>query len=97
MYVVTVEFTIRPDNLEPFRQAMRDQAKNSIDREPECHLFNVSYDLQEPTTCFLYEVYSDKAAFEAHLDTGHFIDFNNLVTPWVIAKTVKTYQRDWPT
>ncbi|MEM7522936.1 MAG: antibiotic biosynthesis monooxygenase [Pseudomonadota bacterium] len=38
---------------------------------------------------FLYEVYDDAAAFDAHLASDHFKDFDAAVAPMVAAKTVR--------
>ena len=91
MYVVTVHFTILPDHIESFRQHMKVQAENSLNLEPDCHHFDVCYDPGDDTVCFLYELYTDEAAFQAHLDSDHFLSFNETVTPWIADKAIKTY------
>ncbi len=42
MFVVTVHFHIHPPFVESFRAAVLRQAKNSIEREPDCKQFDVS-------------------------------------------------------
>jgi len=96
MFVVTVVFTINPDHLDPFRKAMITQAKVSLEQESECHQFDVAYDPTSPQTCFLYELYTDKAAFDLHLESAHFDEFNETVADWVDGKSVKTYEKVWP-
>jgi quinol monooxygenase YgiN len=39
----------------------------------------------------LYEIYDDRAAFEAHLKTAHFASFNRASEPLVADKTVVEY------
>jgi len=96
VYVVTVNFTIRPGHVEEFRAAMRQQASASLEREPDCHQFDVALDPDDPATVFLYERYTDRAAFEAHLRSRHFTEFDTTVASWLAAKTVHAYRRDWP-
>ena len=96
MYVVTVEFSIVADHLDAFTQAMNAQAVASLEKEVDCHQFDVCFDPESPTTCFLYELYTDKAAFDLHLESQHFQDFSAKVADWVSSKTVKTYERVWP-
>ena len=96
MYVVTVTFTVLVDHLDEFRAAMVEQARASLEGEPGCHQFDVGVDPAKPTVIFLYELYTDKAAFEAHLETAHFKAFDAEVAPWVTSKTVQAYERVWP-
>jgi quinol monooxygenase YgiN len=37
-------------------------------------------------------VYSDQGAFDAHLASSHFIDFDVTVRDWIIGKRVVTLQ-----
>ena len=96
MFVVTVTFAIDPSRLGDFRAAMVDQASNTMRRELGCAQFDVAYDPSDETVCFLYELYADRAAFEAHLTSPHFKAFDSKVAPWVVSKTVQTYERVWP-
>ena len=41
----------------------------------------------------LYEIYTDKAAFDAHLASNHFHDFNAATLDWVSDKKVSAYER----
>ncbi|MFT5438965.1 MAG: autoinducer 2-degrading protein [Alphaproteobacteria bacterium] len=86
MYVVTVNFEIEPAHVDGFRTAVMRQAENSVSKEPDCHRFDVSVDGADPAKFFLYEIYTDEAAFQAHLKTAHYADFNATTTPWVKAK-----------
>ena len=82
MYVVTVEFTIKPEFVEPFRERMLQQARDSLTGEQDCHVFDVCIDAQREQIVFLYEVYSDRSAFDVHLNSAHFIDFDLAVRDW---------------
>jgi (4S)-4-hydroxy-5-phosphonooxypentane-2,3-dione isomerase len=92
MYVVTVTFEILPGHVDEFRAAVTRQAGNSVSLEPDCHRFDVSVDGADPAKFFLYEIYTDEAAFQTHLKTGHYADFNATTTPWVKAKAGKRYE-----
>jgi quinol monooxygenase YgiN len=41
----------------------------------------------------LYEVYTDKTAFDAHLASAHFRDFNDAVQEWVGDKQLSTFEK----
>lgn len=93
MYVVTVEFEIKPEQLDEFRAQMIANAKASREREPGCLQFDVCADPAKPERIFLYEVYADRAAFDAHLAAEHFKTFDRTVAPWIAAKVVRIYDK----
>jgi len=93
MYVVTVEFVAKPDHAEAFRLAMIENAGASRARESGCRQFDVCSDPADRTVVFLYEMYDDRAAFEAHLSSVHFRAFDERVRDWVAKKTVRIYER----
>ena len=91
MYVVTVKFDIRAGQIGPFMKAMKQQAGNSLRLEPGCRVFDVCVDPSAENRVFLYEKYTDQNAFQAHLDSDHFKDFDAQVKPWVVDKQVETW------
>ena len=93
MFVVTVNFVSKPEFTEQFAHRVQQQARDSLNRETECHQFDVCQDDSDPTKIFLYEIYTDADAFQAHLDSQHFKAFDAECRDWVAEKTVATYQR----
>lgn len=89
MFVVTVEFSIHPQHATEFMREMVANARASREREPGCKVFDVCQDPAQPCEIFLYEIYLDKAAFDQHLTSAHYLAFNQTVTPWVSSKRVK--------
>jgi quinol monooxygenase YgiN len=68
------------------------QAAESL-REAGCSQFDVCVDPSATDRVFLYEVYSDREAFAAHLESAHFKDFDAATRPWVKAKQVAQWRR----
>ena len=91
MYVVCVTFRLHPAQADAFLEAVRGNARFSLDTEPGCHRFDVAVAEDDPATVFLYELYTDRAAFDAHLAAPHFKAFDAAVADWVVSKTVSTY------
>ena len=89
MYVVCVDFQIKPDRLHEFQPLMKKQAETSLEVEPDCHRFDICFDPKDATQVFLYEVYKSGEAFEAHLASDHFIAFDKSVAPMVDKKEVR--------
>ena len=89
MYVITVELEIDATKLDAFLPLMAQNAAASVRDEPGCRQFDVCQDPDKPARMFLYEVYDDRAAFDAHLATPHFIAFDEATTGMIISKTVR--------
>ncbi len=93
-YVVTVNFTIDPLHAAAFMVHMVQNARTSVDVEPGCRQFDVCRSASNANRIFLYEVYDDRAAFDAHLASSHFQTFDKQVADWVVAKYVELYNRE---
>ncbi|MBM3572437.1 MAG: antibiotic biosynthesis monooxygenase [Alphaproteobacteria bacterium] len=93
MYVVTVEFTIHAEHIDAFMPLMLGNASASRRLEPGCRQFDVCRDAARRGVVFLYEVYDDRAAFDAHLAAPHFKSFDLAVGSMVAAKRVQAWQR----
>ncbi|MDW3183506.1 putative quinol monooxygenase [Roseobacter sp.] len=91
MFAVVVTFQIKPNHVADFLPLMTRNAATSLAEEPGCHQFDVATDPARPEEVFLYELYEDAAAFDAHLASEHFKSFDAAVTDMIAAKSVNTY------
>ena len=91
MFAVVVRLKIKPDHLARFMPLMRQNAATSLRDEPGCHQFDIATDSARPGDVFLYELYTDAAAFDAHLASDHFKSFDAATAESVMEKSVKTY------
>jgi quinol monooxygenase YgiN len=92
MYVVTVNFRIKMPHVASFRAAVVQQAKNSLEREANCTRFDVFVSPDDERAVFLFEEYTDRAAFDAHSKTEHFREFSSAVSSWVDEKQVTGWE-----
>ena len=67
-----VTLHVRPALRERFLAAITTQGATSLEREPGCLQFDVCEDTADSNRFLLYEVYEDRAAFDAHGETPHF-------------------------
>lgn len=88
-FAIAVVFEIKNEHVDQFRERIIQQAKDSLEREPDCCQFDVLTDEKSPSTFFLYETYVDAAAFEAHKQTPHFADYDRTVADWVESKQIR--------
>ena len=91
MYAVVVTFEIKEDRIGAFMPAMLRNARTSLSEEPGCRRFDVCTDPGQPTEVFLYELYTDRAAFDAHLASAHFRTFDSHVAEMIATKDIRTY------
>ncbi len=91
MYAVCVTFQIEAGHFEAFMPLMQENAKTSLHIEEGCHQFDVLTDASRPNAVFLYELYTNRAAFDAHLASAHFQSFDAAVAPIIAEKEVQTW------
>lgn len=92
MYVVLVRFSITPSSAAAFRTQVLAQAENSLTREEACRRFDVSFNPADTAECLLYEMYDNRSAFDAHLATDHFREFDDAVAEQVVSKEVTCWE-----
>ncbi|MEP4032395.1 putative quinol monooxygenase [Roseibium polysiphoniae] len=93
MFAVTVTFKIKGGEMPNFLPLMENNARLSLERERGCHRFDVCTDPCREDEVFLYEVYSDRAAFDLHLASDHFLSFDKEVSEMILNKSLATFER----
>jgi (4S)-4-hydroxy-5-phosphonooxypentane-2,3-dione isomerase len=89
-YVVIVDFHLRAGALPAFRRLVDANARASAREEPGCRRFDVVEPSEGTDRVLLYEIYNGRAAFEAHMRTGHYLSFDAESTGLVLNKTITT-------
>jgi len=90
-FVIVVDFKIKPGQMAEFRRLIDDNARASVKHEPGCSRFDVCANRKDADRVLLYEIYNDRAAFDAHLKTKHFAAFNDASAALVAEKIVAEY------
>ena len=88
MYCLLLKIQLKPGSYAAFMAAMGVNAAASVRDEPGCLTFDVLRDRSDPDRVWLYEVYVDEAAFEAHMQTAHFLASRPLVNPLILSQEV---------
>ena len=96
MQALVVEFQIRPEFVGDFAAAIEDNARASRETEPGCRQFDVCRDPADASLFFLYELYDDESAIQAHLKSAHFLQMDQRTAGWVHSKVVRKLQRTAP-
>jgi len=93
LLALIVEFRIQPAHIDAFARAIAENACQSLHTEPGCRQFDVCRDAADPSLFFLYELYDDEPAIDAHLRSAHFLAMDSSTRDWVAAKTVRRLTR----
>jgi len=96
-FVVLREFKVKPGALEDFLGAAADDARNSLADELGCRQFDILRPEDSDDVVIFYQVYDDRAAFDAHLGTEHIARFREARAP--IAEEIRSTihaSRAWP-
>jgi autoinducer 2-degrading protein len=89
MLVLLVEIKIKPGYRDQFVEALMLDAKGSVNDEPGCLRFDVLQDSENPNRIYLYEVYKDEQALEAHRAAPHFTKWRETVKDWFDGELVR--------
>ena len=92
-YVVIAELTVSPDRLVDFIAHSMEDGRDSVANEAGCQQFDVHVPVDGSPTVVLYEVYDDRAAFEAHLQTPHFFRWRDATQSWITERRVSLLNR----
>jgi len=90
MYVVTVEFEVEKGAEAEFRAIALKQSVDSLE-ESGCTRFDVAVSDEEPQKYLFYEVYRDRAAFDAHLEMPYLAAFLKQVDKLTTERKLKTW------
>ncbi len=91
-YAITVAFELESGAGARFRELVSTNAKASVAQEPGCLRFDVLVPAGPGAPeVLLYEIYRDRAAFDDHLATEHFLTFDRETRDLVRSKTVMAF------
>ena len=82
MYIVVVSLQIKEGFKEQYIKGMIENARGAVNDEPGCLRFDVIQDPKEDNRIWLYEVYKDEGAFQAHAQSPHFVKFRDASADW---------------
>lgn len=87
MYIVLVTIRVKPDCIEPFIAATRDNHLHTR-QEPGNRRFDVVQLNGDPCSFRYYEAYVDEGAFKAHQQTAHYFRWRDTVEPFMAERRV---------
>lgn len=71
-FINAVDIDVVPGQVDAYLAALKENGAAAVKEEPGCHEFNITVSQKDPNHVFIFEVYENTAAFEAHRATAHF-------------------------
>jgi autoinducer 2-degrading protein len=87
-YVSAVDLDIAPAETEKFLAALKENGAASV-KEPGCQRFDIMVLASNPNHVFIYEVYDNEAASQAHRTTDHFKKYAATTATMVTKREVR--------
>lgn len=91
--VVLAEFKVMPGRMDEFLPLLEQHARTTRANEPGCLQFDVVRDGSDPDRAFVYEVYADEAAFEAHKAAPYLARYRERAEPLLLDRKVSVHRR----
>ncbi len=71
LHIHAVDIDVVPGQIDNYLAALKENAAASV-KEPGCREFDIAVSQKDSNHVFVFEVYDDAAAAQAHRDTEHF-------------------------
>jgi autoinducer 2-degrading protein len=72
LYINAVNIDVVPGQIENYLAAIKEVGATAIKTEPGCSEFDITVSQKDPNRLFIFEVYDNTAAFDAHLKSDHY-------------------------
>jgi quinol monooxygenase YgiN len=82
-YVRLAELEIDPAQMAGFNAAIREEVKTSVRVEPDVLALYAVAEKDHPNRVRVFEMYTDEAAYQKHLQTPHFRKFRDVTDKMV--------------
>ena len=89
MLVLMVNIKVKPGRAGDFIAAIREDGEGTTAKEEGNLQFSAVQDSDDPDRFFLFEVYRDEAALEAHRQTAHFLKYREATAGLLAEETVR--------
>lgn len=92
MMIRIAAIEVYPEYIESYKEILNEEATASVKIEPGVIAIFPMYEEENPTQIRILEIYANKEAYEAHLQTPHFIKYKTSTQKMV--KSLKLIDMD---
>jgi len=72
LFINAVDIDVVPGQIDNYLAALKENGAAAAKTEPGCREFDITVSQKDPNHVFIFEVYDNAAALEAHRQTDHF-------------------------
>jgi len=87
-YVRIASIIVDSAQLDSYKLAVKEHAEAAVGKEPGVLTLYAVYDKDTPTHVTVFEIYSDKEAYQLHIQTAHFKKYKTTVENMVKSLTL---------
>lgn len=88
VWINAVDLDIAPDQMAKYLEAIKENGAASV-KEPGCREFNITVLANNPNHVFLFEVYDNEAAMNAHRNTDHYKKYQATAANMVTGRNIR--------
>ena len=88
LHINAVDYDIVPGQVDAFLAALKENGAASV-KEPGCREFDIAVSEKDPNHVFIFEVYDNAAAAQAHTATEHFKKYKEITKDMVVKREAK--------
>ena len=81
-----VMLNYKPEYQDVFVESIQELARVSLENEPGMLHYEVMQDRADPSILYVYMIFTDQAAFEAHAKAPHNVEWREKIKPWHAAE-----------
>ena len=90
MIIIGGSYDVHPEDVAAFIAAVEKVTEGSR-KEAGCRLYQFSRALDDPNRICLFEIWADRAAFDLHLTTPHFLAYRDTTAKLRTTRNVGRY------
>jgi|SRR5579863_1084835 len=90
LHIHAVDYDVVPGQVDAFLAALKENGAASV-KEPGCREFDIAVSEKDPNHVFIFEVYNDAAAAQAHTATEHFKKYKEITKDMVVKREVRSF------
>jgi (4S)-4-hydroxy-5-phosphonooxypentane-2,3-dione isomerase len=88
LHIHAVDYDIVPGQVDNFLAALKENGAASV-KEPGCREFDIAVSEKDPNHVFIFEVYDNAAAAQAHTATEHFKKYKETTKDMVVKREAR--------
>lgn len=87
-FAIFVTVKVKDGMVDDFLALALPNATSAVRDEPNCHMFRVMRNQEDPNTIHFYEVYTEAGSLDHHRETPHYKKYDSGSKDMIAAKTV---------